>query len=344
MTARAYYNEFDPFAAAWLRELIKEGLIADGEVDERTILDVRPADLDGFDQCHFFAGIGGWSRALRLAGIADGAPFWTASLPCQPLSCAGLQQGHADERHLWPAFHALLAERRPSGVFGEQVASADGREWFSGVRADLESLGYACGAADLCAAGVSAPHRRQRLFWVAYAGLKDDRGGGNNRSGESLGPRQGQSFERPAGFRAASGALADADGGIASDRGLQRSGKHGHQPQDGQPFDGMGQPIGARLEGLSGDGADGHQPGRLGARAPGSAAAASASPWRSIAVRCADGNWRRIPADESGQPEPGLFPLAHGFPNRMGVLRGAGNAICPQVAAKFIEAAEGCLA
>jgi hypothetical protein len=57
----AYYNEIDSFAAAWLRELIKAGLIADGEVDERSIADVRPDDLRGFTQCHFFAGIGGWS-------------------------------------------------------------------------------------------------------------------------------------------------------------------------------------------------------------------------------------------------------------------------------------------
>lgn len=57
----AYYNEIDPFAAAWLRQLIKAGLIADGEVDERSITEIQPADLVGFDQCHFFAGIGGLS-------------------------------------------------------------------------------------------------------------------------------------------------------------------------------------------------------------------------------------------------------------------------------------------
>src|SRR6185503_7889007 len=53
-----YYNENDPKTAAWLRELIKANLIAPGEVDERSITDVRPDDLRGFRQCHFFAGIG----------------------------------------------------------------------------------------------------------------------------------------------------------------------------------------------------------------------------------------------------------------------------------------------
>jgi DNA (cytosine-5)-methyltransferase 1 len=165
----AYYNEIDPYAAQWLRNLIAAGHIAPGDVDERSIVDVRADDLRGYRQCHFFAGIGGWSEALRLAGWPDELEVWTGSCPCQPLSGAGHRKGHADERHLWPAFYRLIAERSPAIVFGEQVASADGREWLAGVRADLEALGYACGAADLCAAGVAAPHPRQRLYWLADA-------------------------------------------------------------------------------------------------------------------------------------------------------------------------------
>jgi DNA (cytosine-5)-methyltransferase 1 len=163
----AYYNEIDPYAAQWLRNLIVANLIAPGDVDERSIVDVRPDDLKGYGQCHFFAGIGGWSYALRIAGWPDDKPVWTGSCPCQPLSVAGQRKGHADERHLWPAFYRLIAERSPSIVFGEQVASKDGREWLAGIRADLEGLGYACGAADLCAAGVGAPHIRQRIYWLA---------------------------------------------------------------------------------------------------------------------------------------------------------------------------------
>jgi DNA (cytosine-5)-methyltransferase 1 len=163
----AYYNEIDPYAAQWLRNLIDAGHIARGDVDERSIADVRPDDLSGYDQCHFFAGIGGWSLALRIAGWDDDRKVWTGSCPCQPLSVAGQRQGHADERHLWPAFYSLIAECQPSIIFGEQVASADGREWIAGIRADLETLGYACGASDLCAAGIGAPQIRQRLYWVA---------------------------------------------------------------------------------------------------------------------------------------------------------------------------------
>ncbi len=182
----AFYNEIDPYAAAWLRNLIAAGLIAPGEVDERSIVDIRPSDLAGFDQCHFFAGIGGWSYALRLAGVPDDFPVWTGSCPCQPFSAAGKQRGEADERHLWPVFRDLIAACRPAVVFGEQVASALGREWLARVCADLEDVAYALGAADLCAAGKGAPHIRQRLWWVADAdgGLS---GNGDLQSGRQHG-------------------------------------------------------------------------------------------------------------------------------------------------------------
>src|SRR5690606_17738712 len=118
---------------------------------------------------HFFAGIGGWSYALRLAGIPDGLPVWTGSCPCQPFSAAGKGLGEADERHLWPVFRELIRACNPSVVFGEQVASKAGRVWLSGVFADLEGMAYHRAGADLCAAGVSAPHIRQRLYWLAYS-------------------------------------------------------------------------------------------------------------------------------------------------------------------------------
>ena len=75
----AYYNEIDDYAADWLDNLIAGGHIAPGVVDRRSIEDVQPDDLRGFTQCHFFAGIGVWSYALRLAGWPDGRPVWTGS-------------------------------------------------------------------------------------------------------------------------------------------------------------------------------------------------------------------------------------------------------------------------
>jgi DNA (cytosine-5)-methyltransferase 1 len=162
-----YYNEHDAKTAAWLRELIKADLIAEGEVDERSIVDVAADDLRGFVQCHFFAGIGGWSYALRLAGWPDDRPVWTGSCPCQPWSVAGSGEGADDPRHLWPAWFRLIEVARPPVVFGEQVASEDGRYWLDLVYADLEACDYAVGAVDLPACGIGAPHKRARLWFVA---------------------------------------------------------------------------------------------------------------------------------------------------------------------------------
>jgi DNA (cytosine-5)-methyltransferase 1 len=185
-----YYNEFDPFASAWLRELIKAGHIPQGIVDERSIEDVLPGDLVGFNQCHFFAGIGGWSLALRIAGVPDDYQIWTGSCPCQPFSAAGNRSGANDSRHLWPHFRWLIQQRKPAKVAGEQVASADGRAWFSGVQADLEALGYGAAAADLCSAGIGAPHIRQRLYWFADSG--NERVPGFQQAGSAGQVRQGR--------------------------------------------------------------------------------------------------------------------------------------------------------
>lgn len=163
----SFYNEIEPYAAQWLRNLIKAGHIADGEVDTRSIVDVSPDDLRGFTQCHFFAGIGGWGHALRLAGWPDDRPIWTGSCPCQPFSVAGKGTGTDDPRHLWPHFHRLITAVRPPIVMGEQVAGKAGYGWLDGVRADLEREGYASRGADLPALAVNAPHIRQRLYWVA---------------------------------------------------------------------------------------------------------------------------------------------------------------------------------
>lgn len=163
----AYYNEIDPHAAQHLRNLIDAGHIALGVVDTRSIEDVTPDDLKGFRQCHFFAGIGGWSLALRRAGWPDDRPAWTASCPCQPFSAAGKGLGFADERHLWPAAHWLIGQRRPVVVFGEQSSSKDAEDWIDLVQTDMESLGYAFGASAFPSAGVGAPHIRERTYWLA---------------------------------------------------------------------------------------------------------------------------------------------------------------------------------
>ena len=184
------YNEIEKFPAQWLRNLADAGHI-DGPVtvDERSIADLTAADAADATQVHLFAGIGGWSHALKLAGWPAEQPVWTGSCPCQPLSVAGKGAGTDDARHLWPEMRRLIGECRPPVVFGEQVASRAGREWLAGVRADLEAMGYAVGAADMCAAGAGAPHIRQRLYWgaVRLADADDTR-----PQGRQLLPKRGE--------------------------------------------------------------------------------------------------------------------------------------------------------
>lgn len=338
----AYYNEYDPFAAAWLRELIKDGLIADGEVDERSIEDVRPDELRGFAQCHFFAGIGVWSLALRQAGWADDRPIWTGSCPCQPFSAAGKGNGFADERHLWPHFHYLIEQCRPGVVVGEQVASKDGLGWLDLVQADLEGTGYASAAVDICAAGFGAPHIRQRLYWVAHAereyGVKQQRP--SMQWGWQGNPEQAGMGER-------NGWLADADGWNASAERQQCGGQQRQQPQDGGAMrlahatsEGWRQ---AGCEATSYREADAGRQGNWDCNGGAhdqrsrmdepSRSRPTNGYWRDADwLRCTDEKWRAV--------EPGTFPLADAgtVRNRVGLLRGAGNAITIGQAQGFIEA------
>jgi DNA (cytosine-5)-methyltransferase 1 len=163
----AYYNDNDAFCAAWLRNLIFMDHLPPGDVDDRDIADISPVDLWGYGQAHFFAGIGGWGLAQRLAGWPDDRELWTGSCPCQPFSNAGRRAGFDDARHLWPAWHRLIRSCRPPVVMGEQVAAPLGVQWLDGVLNDLEADDYAARAMVVPACAVGAPHRRDRLWFVA---------------------------------------------------------------------------------------------------------------------------------------------------------------------------------
>lgn len=302
----ATYNEVDPYAARWLRNLIAAGHIAPGAVDARSIAQLKAEDV-GSGQFHTFAGIGVWSHAARLAGWPDDFPLWTGSCPCQPFSSAGGRAGFSDERHLWPEWLRLIRQRRPPVIAGEQVASRDGLAWFDTVRTDLEAEGYAVGAADLCAAGVGAPHIRQRLYFgaVRLDGLADTRDRlahhHHHRRQEFTTTRLhdgGQSRDDADGCGVDGGRLVHADTAR-----LQRLSR---------PSDGVG------------------QPGWHSAESAGPVAEAGF--WGKVEwLDCRDG--KRRPT------QPGLFPLVDGATARVGRLRAYGNAIVGPLAAAFL----GCL-
>jgi DNA (cytosine-5)-methyltransferase 1 len=184
-----YYNENNAHAAKCLAGLMRDGQIPRGDIDTRSIQKVRPSDLSGYLQCHFFSGIGGWPLALRFAEWPDDKPIWTGSCPCQPFSSAGKGAGFADERHLWPDWMHLIRQCNPARIFGEQVASKDAVQWIDAVFDDLENTDYACSAFDLCASGVQAQQIRQRLYWVANSAR--EHGKARNLLGES-GERKAQ--------------------------------------------------------------------------------------------------------------------------------------------------------
>lgn len=376
----AYYNEIDPYAADWLRNLIAAGHIAPGDVDERSIEDVHPDDLRSYTQCHFFAGIGVWSYALRRAGWPDDRPVWTGSCPCQPFSAAGKGTAFDDERHLWPAWHWLIQECRPPIVFGEQVASKDAEPWLDLVSTDLEALGFAPAAVAFPSASVGAPHKRDRTYFVAHAKQHDcgrqastadhnrpQAHGSSNRAcrcgstpcrlGHAYGERAGRdgrsvcgqvdSQDRQFGANDAdapggAGVVADTDGGHTSPERQQRGGEQRQQPADG----GAGGLADALLQQRSD-----RQPGighvdDQGGRDEGATA---------LAGLCGDlrpgpvnGFWRAadwlLCRDGKWRPvEPGTFPLAHGAAARVGRLRAYGNAINAQQAQIFIEECMRCI-
>ena len=359
----AYYNENDPYVAQWLRNLIAAGYIAPGDVDERDIRDVRADDLRGYVQCHFFAGIAGWSLALRMAGWPDDRSVWTGSCPCQPFSAAGQGKAADDERHLWPQWFSLIRECRPAIVFGEQVDAAIGWGWLDLIFADLEAESYACGAAVLPACGVGAPHIRNRLWFVAQSNGGDASAEGLQRGGEHRQqPENGCAVQladtQHAKRRAISGPVEDVGNG----QDIGRTETHGEFGACCSVRE-LGNSKGDRWREIFRP-FDQTKGGRESPRSPS---------WSGQAIDWQDCSWLSCTDGKVRPVEPGTFPLvarlsegmgsdSSGTPSpfrtikdatgrpigqapwRIGMLRGYGNAIVPQCAAEFIRAALDSLA
>lgn len=303
-----YYNEHDPNAAAWLEELIAGGDLPPGLVDDRDVQGIGLAEpLDAYDQCHFFAGIGGWPHALDLAGWPRDRAVWTASLPCQPFSDAGKSLGTDDERHLWPTFHRLVERYRPVCIVGEQVASKAGRAWFAAVQIDLAAMGYWAGAIDICAAGIGAPHIRQRLYWCAVR-VADGNGAGLEVLREQPPRHELASVERGS---TVGGLANDEEGrrgqvGTLTGGGAEGGGAQGSERlEHGSSAGGLVQPDGA-----------GREPGRTATEAARHRGAVESAgndgrnPWGNVvAVPCADGKSRLL--------ESCAESVADGFPAQL---------------------------
>ena len=308
---RAYYNEIDPAAAQWLRNLMADGWITKGDVDERSIEDVRPDELSGYDRAHFFAGIGVWDYALNQAEWGS-SEVWTGSCPCQPFSAAGKGAGFNDKRHVWPAFEHLIRQCKPAIVFGEQVAAKAVEPWIDLVHADMESMGYAFGCVPFPSAGVGAPHIRDRAYWVADANSGACRQGSTDlcrldntditRSQGHAGNDGATGRQGPAGSVAKAGLYG----------GLADTNKHGCDPRHGIRL--HGEKYDAKYGGSQSD----KQPGPVNGF------------WRDADwLKCRDDKWRPV--------KSGTFPLVNGASARVVRLRAYGNSICSEAAQVFIK-------
>jgi DNA (cytosine-5)-methyltransferase 1 len=295
----AFYNEIDDYCCAWLSNLMDAGHITPGVISNKSIEDLTPYELIGYDRVHLFAGIGVWDYALRLAGWPSDRPVWTLSCPCQPFSSAGKGVGFDDKRHLWPHAQWLIEECKPVELIGEQVASGAASAWIDLVHADLEAMGYAFGCVPFPSAGVGAPHIRDRAYWVADSELS---------AKERFGPHGRESVPGGAEY------VPTGSGGTD---GLADTPSAGSFPCAYAGIHSGEESAGSRHGELERSGAV-DQPGPTNGF------------WRDADwLGCRDGKWRPV--------ESGTFPLAHGVANRMGKLRAYGNAINAKQAQAFIE-------
>jgi len=328
---RAYYNEFDPAAAAVLRELVLRDVIPAGEVDTRSIKEVTADDIRGYTSCHFFAGGGLWPLAGRLAGWPDARPWWTGSCPCQGESLAGKRLGADDPRHLWPDFYRLIRATRPSVIMGEQVAAAAGTHWLDGVCSDLAGENYAARAVDIPACAVDAPHQRNRIYWLAV----DDRD-------DARLERQRWHGYGGQGWPYSAGSATSPDGELLGDAARigWREGWPEHELRSGrdtvasadvclQPQSDSGRETGRSIFGPDQSSSqDSERPHNQSGRPDGR----NGSWW-------ADAEWIVSPLDgKARRTKPGLPFLVDGLPGRVDLWRVGGNAISPILAAEVIAA------
>ena len=127
----------------------------------------------------------------------------TGGFPCQPYSSAGKRLGKDDERHLWPEMLRAIREIQPRWIVGENVLGLtnwNGGLVFHEVQVDLEAAGYEVQPFVLPACAVNAPHRRDRVWFVAYRNsirLEHTAEGGNIQSRTGKAQSKGSEFAEP---------------------------------------------------------------------------------------------------------------------------------------------------
>jgi len=251
----------------------------------------------------------------------------TGGFPCQPHSLAGLRAGSNDERDLFDEIIRCAGVLRPRFIVLENVPglfTSDAGRFFGRVLGALASLGYDAEWRVLSAADVGAPHKRERVWIVAYA----DRGRREQRDENQR--QSAVSGARHVSVGDTGGIMADPSGSRLE--GREWSGEAGTPGRSDRHVTERSKAVGhahcqrGRGWSLHGDAGDAH-------------ASSQVVRWRdAVPVRGADNTVRLIPSEAAeGGPESPLWPVAYGVSGRVARLRGIGNSIVPACAVEIFR-------
>jgi len=265
---------------------------------------------------------------------ADGIEYpdiITGGFPCQPFSIAGKQKGTSDDRHLWPEMFRIIKTFQPRFVIGENVRGIvniqDGLV-FETVCTDLESEGYEVQPFNIPAAGVGAPHRRERIFFLA---IRED-------VANTIGNDEGEEISRGNGeedFVQEEHRKNDHSSRFSSGASAIRSSDHGHENMAntesiGSHVGGLGQHQGARSgQGEIGGASSQDDANSYGKRLQG---------FRTEHKLRNSEEEEQTSGNSWWQSEPNVGRVAHGISGRVYRLKGLGNSIVPQIAEEIGKA------